>query len=76
MRCASDGIPPGLTQVELPYVGDLGWAESSVVALHDISKGFKSKAKATKKMKLLFCYEDVPTPPQQECVSFNSQALE
>jgi hypothetical protein len=75
MRCASDGIPLGLAQVELPSLGDPSWPESSVVALRDISEGFKAKAKATKKMKLLFCYEDIPTPPQQECVSFSSQAL-
>ncbi|KAF4207005.1 hypothetical protein CNMCM8927_004100 [Aspergillus lentulus] len=66
-RCASDGLPLGWSQVELSSLGDLSWAESSVVALRDISEGFKAKAKATKKMKLLFCYEDVPTPPQQEC---------
>ncbi|KAF4151656.1 hypothetical protein CNMCM6069_003279 [Aspergillus lentulus] len=66
-RCASDGLPLGWSQVELSSLGDLSWAESGVVALRDISEGFKAKAKATKKMKLLFCYEDVPTPPQQEC---------
>jgi hypothetical protein len=65
MRCARDSI----------HLGDVQWGETSATVLGDISEGFKAKAKAAKKMKLLFYYEDVPTPPQQECVSFSPQAL-
>ena len=75
LRCARDSIrvPPGSTRAELSYLQDPAWAKRSGVVLYDIAEGFK--AKATKRTKLLFCYEDVPTSPQQECVSFNSQAL-
>lgn len=66
-------MSPVLTRAELSYLEDLAWEKRSVDFLRDISEGFK--AKATRKMKLLSFYEDVPTPPQQECVSFSSQAL-
>lgn len=75
MRCARDSIPPGLTWAELSYLEDVEWGQTSATVLGDISEGFKAKAKAAKKMKLLCYYEDFPTPPQQECVSFSSQAL-
>ncbi|KAL4924371.1 uncharacterized protein BDV17DRAFT_295484 [Aspergillus undulatus] len=71
--CARDNIP-GLSPVELPQtlphpnLEDLAWVDRSAGTLRGITESFKSHAVTGRmKMKVLSCYEDVPTSPQQVC---------